>query len=183
MKKMMLLLVLAHLAQAATAATPAELKPFVEPGSQLVSVDAADLNGDGTKDYVPILRRNDDQGTRPLLIVLREKSGALRLVKRNDQIVGCLSCGGMMGDPFQSLEVGDKRFTVSNAGGSIDRWANSFEFRYSRRDDTWQLVRAEVTETYAPEPDSFKAHIYRPPKDFGKIDIADFDPDNYLKAR
>jgi hypothetical protein len=50
MKKMMLLLVLAHLAQAATAATPAELKPFVEPGSQLVSVDAADLNGDGTKD-------------------------------------------------------------------------------------------------------------------------------------
>lgn len=168
---------------AAAAAPPAELNRFVERGAQLASVDAADLNGDGTQDYVVVLQRKDEKGTRPLLIIVREKTGALRLAKRNDQIVGCASCGGMMGDPFQSLEVRDKGFTVSNAGGSVDRWANSFEFRYSRRDNSWQLVRAEVTSTYAPEPDSMRTEVYRPPKDFGKIDIADFDPYDYLKAR
>ena len=88
------------------------------------------------------------------------------------------------GDPFQSLEVKEKEFTVSNAGGSVDRWPNSFTFAYSRRDRTWQLVRAEASTYYAPVADaSEKTNVYMTPKDFGKIDVADFDPDNYLKAR
>jgi hypothetical protein len=63
-------------------------------------------------------------------------------------------------------------------------WSNSFTFAYSRRDKTWQLVRAEVSFYYAPDADSTeKSNIYLPPKDFGKIDIADFDPDRYLKVR
>jgi hypothetical protein len=187
MKKTLLLFMMAHYACTAMAApvqSPRELDAFVEPGTKLLSFHSADLNGDGAKDYVVVLQHNDEAGTRPLLILGRDTVGALKLLKRNEQIVGCATCGGSMGDPFQSVEVREKGFTVSNAGGSIDRWSNSFTFAYSRRDKTWQLVRAEVSSYYAPDADSTeKSNIYLPPKDFGKIDIADFDPDRYLKVR
>ena len=186
MKRALLVLFLAPLAWGAAAAAgvpPPELKPFIEPGSRLASFGAADMNGDGTQDYVVVLQRDDEDGTRPLLIIGREKSGALRLLKRNDRIVGCESCGGMMGDPFQELVVKNKGFSVSNAGGSRLRWTNSFEFKYSRRDRTWQLVRAEEDTFDAPDPDTtWKSKVYLPPRDFGKIDIADFDPAHYLKT-
>lgn len=166
---------------ACTVDVPAELNPFIVSGSKLLQFAAADLNGDGTQDYVVVLQGNDETGSRPLLIVTRDKSGMLTLSKRNDNIVGCESCGGVMGDPFQSLEVQGNGFTVSNAGGSIDRWANTFEFKYSRRDRTWQLTRAEAVSYSAPDPDgTLKTNVYRPPKDFGKIDISKFNPDEYL---
>jgi hypothetical protein len=181
----LVLLVAFHMvgATAAPAAPPAELMRFVEPGTELVSFYAADLNGDGTEDYLVVLQRQDTEGTRPLLVIGREKTGALRLLKRNEVLVGCASCGGMMGDPLQAIEVKDQGFTVANAGGSIDRWSNSFTFAWSRADKTWQLVRAEASSFSAPEPDeTFRQDVYLPPRDFGKIDLADFDPDSYLDA-
>jgi hypothetical protein len=187
MRKTSFLLFIVHhscACMAAAAEMPAELGRFVERGARLLTFGSADLNADGTRDYVVVLQRDDETGSRPLLIVGREKNGALKLLKRNDIIVECETCGGSMGDPFQSLEVRDKGFIVSNAGGSIDRWSNSFEFKYSHRDKTWQLVRAEVTSYSAPDAGATeKTDVYLPPRDFGKIDISDFDPDGYLKAR
>ncbi len=89
-----------------------------------------------------------------------------------------------MGDPFQELTVEGRGFTVANAGGSRERWANSFTFAYSRRDKTWQLVRAQVDTYDATDPDtSWETQVHVPPRDYGKIDIADFDPGRYLKKR
>ncbi len=34
---------------------------------------------------------------------------------------------------------------------------------------------------HTSEPDKTEIDIQTPPKHFGKIDIADFDPENYLK--
>ncbi|MBI3230188.1 MAG: hypothetical protein HYZ45_08460, partial [Burkholderiales bacterium] len=53
-------------------------------------------------------------------------------------------------------------------------------FNYSRRDNTWQLVRAEESTFNAADPDkTMKQKTYTPPKHYGKIDIVDFDPQNY----
>jgi len=30
--------------------------------------------------------------------------------------------------------------------------------------------------------DKVETHVYTPPKDYGKIDIADFDPENYKSS-
>jgi hypothetical protein len=183
MKPARLLLFTALHAGAALAAAedpPADIMRFVEPGTELLSVHAADLNGDGTQDYLLVLQRGDTQRTRPLLIIGREKNGGLKLLKRNEQVVACGECGGMMGDPLQSLALTGQGFTVETAGGSIDRWANSFTFAYSSKDKTWNLARAQVSTYSAPDPDSFVKKVYLPPRDFGKIDIARFDPDQYL---
>jgi hypothetical protein len=85
----------------------------------------------------------------------------------------------MMGDPFQGVEVGPKTFTVSHYGGRAWGWSVDYTFNYSRRDNTWQLVRVEESSFHAFEPDKIKRAVYVPPKHYGKIDIADFDPDNW----
>ncbi len=84
-----------------------------------------------------------------------------------------------MGDPFQGIEAGPKTFTVSHYGGSAWRWSIAYKFNYSRKDNTWQLVKVEEGRYHTSDPDAGKSKTYTPPKSFGKIDIADFDPDNW----
>ena len=168
----------------ATSALPAELRPFVLPGTKAIAVERGDLNGDGRLDVVLVLERqkaragDDDieQGQRPILILVRRADGSLALAARNDAAAYCSTCGGAIGDPFMGVKVGTKTFTVSNYGGSAWRWSADYRFDYSRRDDTWQLVRVTESSFHASDPDKAKTKVRRPPKDFGKIGFAEFDP-------
>ncbi len=161
---------------------PAEVQKFVEKGASAIALETADLNGDGTKDYILVTEKSKPQPTdddvddeRSLLILMRGKAGKLTLAKRNEKVVYCRSCGGAFGDPFAGIEVKSRQFTVNNYGGSAWRWSESYEFNYSRRDKTWQLVKTVSESFNALAPDKVKTKI-RTPKNFGKIDIADFDP-------
>ncbi len=171
-----------------------EVKPFIEEGTRLLKIASADLNGDGTPDYILVLEKEKEKpedpdiekGQRPLLILARDATGALKLVKRNDKIVSCSTCdGGVKGDPFDGVKMGTKTFTVRNSGvrgmGTWGWWTE-YKFNYSRIDNTWQLVRSEEGEEQEVGPAPARRHVeaYAPPKDYGKIDIADFDPQNYL---
>ena len=166
---------------------PSDLKPLITPGSKLLAYESADLNRDGLKDYVFILEKqktaeNPDEievGQRPLKIALRLRDGSLREVKVNERMVFCSTCGGVYGDPFNGLEAKDGSFSVSHYGGSGWRWGNTFQFNYSRIDQTWQLVMVEEFSFHGADPNTMKKKRYRPPKDYGKIDIADFDPENF----
>ena len=166
---------------------PPEVRPFVEQGTRPLSLDGADLNGDGHQDFVLVLETQKagpsdpdiEERQRPLLILVRQAGRDLKEVKRNDRIVYCSTCGGMMGDPFQGVEAGPKTFTVSHYGGSAWRWSVDYKFNYSRRDNTWQLVRVEETSFHASDPDKVEEAVSTPPEHYGKIDIADFDPENW----
>ena len=169
---------------------PAEVRPFVEAGTKAIAVEAADLNGDGRGDFVLVLEKanpakdeNDfPVGERPLLILLRGADGKLSEAARNERVVMCSKCGGVWGDPFEGVEAGRNTFTVNHYGGSNWRWKNTYKFNYSRIDKTWQLVRAEELSYHTSDPDKMERHVYTPPRDFGKIDIADFDPEKYKKS-
>jgi hypothetical protein len=169
---------------------PVELRPFVEAGTKAIFVGSADLNGDGRSDYLLVLekqkqRESDpdiEEAQRPLLIVIRQADGRLKLQKRSDRVVYCSRCGGMMGDPLDGVEVGPGSFAVSHYGGSAWRWSNRYQFAYSRRDDTWQLVRVDESAFHAGDPDHMtKKKVLVPPRHYGKIDIADFDPEHFLR--
>jgi len=167
---------------------PADLRPFITANTKLLAFVSADLNGDDKADYVFILEKQKknatdedmEQGQRPLHIAIRQADGKLKLTKTNDKIVLCSTCGGMMGDPFADLKAGKKSFTVSHYGGSAWRWANEYQFNYSRKDDTWQLVKAKESSFHASEPDKAEVSIFTPPKHYGKIDIADFNPEKFM---
>lgn len=167
---------------------PPEVQPFVLQGTRVLALESADLKGDGRRDYVLVLERQKakpdgpdiESGQRPLLILARDGSGALKAVKRNDRIVLCATCGGMMGDPFAGIKAGPKTFSVLHYGGSAWRWSTEFKFNYSRIDDTWQLVRAEENEFHAADPEhTTKTKVFKPPRDYGKVDVGDFDPEHY----
>lgn len=170
-------------AHAAPSETPVELVPLIPAHTELYFHDYADLNGDGRKDALLVVEsstgKEDDVGQRTLLIAIRQADGKLKIVKRNDKVVYCRSCGGTMGDPLAGIEVKARTITVEHYGGSGWRWGNSISFAYSRRDDTWQLVRVEEYSFHFSQPDNVKSRSYEPPRDFGKIDIADFDPDKF----
>ena len=176
-------------AQDDTLKIPEEVKPFVEAGTKAIAVEAADLNGDGRGDFVLVLERlnpavdKDDfpVNQRPLLILLRGEGGRLAAAKRNERLVMCSKCGGVFGDPFEGVEAGRNTFTVNFYGGSNWRWKYAYRFNYSRVDQTWQLVRSEEIHYHTSDPDKMKTRVFTPPRDYGKIDLADFDPENYKR--
>jgi len=183
------LLCVSALAQEDDLKVPVEVKPFIEKGYVANALEAADLNGDGTKDYVLVVNkpRNDkaqydDIGDEPrqTLILVRDSAGKLTLAARNDSVAFCRRCGGVFGDPFAGLTVKPGRFTVMNYGGSNDRWSDEYTFAYSKRDRTWQLVRVEESTFRATDPNrTMRTFIRTPPKDFGLINFNEFEPEKY----
>ena len=172
----------------AAAALPPELQQFVLPGTKAIAVERADLNGDGRIDVVLVLekqkaRPEDDEieeGQRPIMILVRRADGTLAGAARNDAAAHCSTCGGAMGDPFVGIQVGRRTFTVSNYGGSGWRWSADYRFDYSRRDHAWHLVQVTESSFHASDPNRAKTQVRRPPKDFGKIGFAEFDPQKFL---
>lgn len=169
-------------------ALPAEVAPFVEAGSIPIALEKADLDRDGRSDWLLVLEyarpridhRNgfEEEGPRALLLLRRRVDGRLVMAARNDHVVYCRGCGGMMGDPFQGLEAAAGRFTVTNAGGSRYRWSRAFSFAWSRRDSAWQLLRVEDGSFDIHDPQQReKRSVRRPPKDYGKIDFKAYVPE------
>jgi len=172
----------------APVAVPAEVAGFVEAGSIPIALEKADLDRDGRPDWLLVLEyaqaridprdRYEEEGPRALLLLRRAPDGRLVMAARNDRVVFCRGCGGMMGDPFQGLEAGPGRFTVTNAGGSRYRWSRAYTFAWSRSDAAWQLVRVEDGSLDIHDPQQReKRRVRRPPKDYGKIDFKAYQPD------
>lgn len=167
---------------------PAALKKLVSQQESMLTFESADLNGDGLEDFIFVVearpagtkKDEEDEGKRTLKIALRHPDNSVKVVKTNDSVVYCAQCGGVFGDPFEALEASTKGFTVRHYGGSNWRWANTYTFGYSRKDATWQLVEATELSFHTSDPNKQKSKTYRPPKHFGKIDIADFNPEKFV---
>jgi hypothetical protein len=172
--------ILAALLLAAAVDGTADVEPFVEKNTTILAVERGDLNRDSREDAVLVLDPEDPDQPRPLLLLLRGTDGTLKLAKRSDKAVGCRQCGGIMGDPFQSVTIGKGRFTIEHYGGSSWRWSSSTTFAWSRRYQSWQLVRVEKASFHASDPSSEEKSVHTPPRDFGLIDLSEFDPENYL---
>ena len=163
---------------------PAEIKPFVVAGMKAGAYAKADLNGDGTLDYILVLEQSitvdSEMNTRPALIIVRDARGKLSVAARNRLAIFCRGCIGGTNDPFVGIEIGRRGFTITNRGGARDSWVGNYEFSYSRREKTWQLSRVVEANYEAGNPKPVWKKAFTPPKYFGKINFADFDPEDYL---
>jgi hypothetical protein len=165
---------------------PPELQAFVERGTRPIDIASADLDGNGTKDFVLVLEdspeclEETDQATRILLVISRQRDGRLILARRGTHAVGDTWCGGGMGDCFQGVTAAKQQFEISDYGGSGLRWNTTATFRYSRRDKTWQLIKVEQSCFPVSRPSEDHVRIYRPPRDFTKIDIEGFRDGEFL---
>ena len=166
---------------------PDEVKPFVEAGMKAIAYAKSDLNGDGTLDYIVVLETikepqeviSADTTERPTLIIVRDKNKKLSLAARNERVVFCRTCAGGMGDPFDDITIERGGFSITNRGGNRERWIGIYEFKYSRRDNNWQLARVVDMNYDSGNPNPVYKKTYTSPKYFGKINFADFDPENF----
>lgn len=175
------------LALLAALSVPPEVKRFVPEDRRVIDLAKADLDRDGRDDYILALDRieNEDEPDRfageprEVRILTRQPNGKLKLAGRGPKAIFCRGCGGVMGDPLFGFATERGRFTIRHMGGAGWRWTADFTFAWSRRDQTWQLVRVEKTEFHAGEPEKVKKTVQTPPKDFGKIDLREFDAERW----
>jgi hypothetical protein len=141
-------------AQPTSKLPPAELLPLIPTGTEYLAHAVGDLNGDSRQDYVLVVeKQTPDELQRLLLVIIRQPDGSLVSRKDNGRIVLCGKCGGIFGDPFVGVTASRKTFTVHHYGGSAWRWGSEYQFNYSSRDDTWQLVRVKNFSFHALDPE------------------------------
>lgn len=162
---------------------PNELLEFVPKDYAVLDTVSGDLNLDELKDYILVLRKNGEDTlsdvsnhpeSRPLLMVIRNEDKKLQLVRRNNNTVYCIDCGGVMGDPFIGVTIESGYFSVHHYGGSAWRWTRDITYQYSRKDNEWFLHKDSHTSFHATEPEEVERTI-KTTKDFGRVKFEDFD--------
>jgi hypothetical protein len=164
-----------------------ELLPFIPDGYSILQFAKGDANLDSIEDVVLVLKHNgedtliniaDSLADRPLLILVRDIDSSLHLAARNDHVVDCVNCGGVMGDAFQSVEVEDGLIAVSHEGGGARyRWGTIDEFKYSLKEKNW-FLNSELRREYDTSEHEKEESQLKSKKAFGKVRFEDFGSEN-----
>jgi len=135
---------------------------FVPKGWRLMEKAVGDLNGDGRADAA-VVAAHDAEGSGPedvweeprlLVITLGEESGGLRLSAASDAVVLCRGCGGVFGDPFESVEIERGTVVVRHYSGSRDRWG--FTDRFRLQGGRWTHIGATERYTDTLDPSYYE---------------------------
>jgi hypothetical protein len=166
---------------------PAELKPFVRSGYEVLDWATEDLNGDKRKDYVLILKKigEDTVGVesdvweihRPLLLLTRKADGNLLLTTENNEVVYCRHCGGAMGDPYDGLTLGAEMIKLDFYGGSNWRWTETIVFRYDPAKKDWFLEQDNLSSFQAMDMDNTVSSATINRVETGDIRLKNYSPE------
>ena len=142
------------------------LSSFIPAGWSILDTAKGDLNQDGIKDYIMILKNNkeadDDTSTmaRPLLILQGQKGGKLILIAKNDHVVLCYHCGGVFGDPYDGIVVKNSFFSIQHYGGASEKWTRIITFKYDPKTKTYVLHK-DGGDSFSPfEPEKKESFFY-----------------------
>ena len=125
-------------------ATGPHLASFIPAGYGILTAGKAtgDLNRDGRPDVALVLRPLAEDSTkdqidslppRLLLVLLRTPAG-YRRAAQSAQLIRCKGCGGVWGDPFESVAIERGVLTVFHYGGSSAHWNVTTKFRFQQGD-------------------------------------------------
>ncbi len=160
-----------------------QLAQYIPEGYLLLDSASGDLNRDQYTDMILVLKKPDEEKTsdvsehptlRPLLLLIGQPSHTYKVVARNDKVVECVDCGGMMGDPFQRVVIKKGYFSIEHYGGSAWRWSATTTFKYSPVVSDWHLYKQGYESFHASEPEKVKTTI-ETAKDFGKVLFSEYD--------
>jgi hypothetical protein len=149
------------------------IKQFIPPQFTILDSASGDLNKDGIKDLVLILKDtlmekfNSDM-IRPLMLLQGNKEGLFTLLGRNDSIVLCFGCGGVFGDPYQGITIRNGYFSIEHFGGSSWRWTRIITFRYVKKVKGFYLHRDAGQSWQTFDLDKTTENLYNK-TDFGRL--------------
>jgi hypothetical protein len=158
------------------------LNTFLPEGHRVLDFEYGDLNKDEHKKDVILIaqdyaaERAEDGGdvNRPLIILTRTPDGKLKKEGRNDEVVLCFDCGGMMGDPYQDIAIKNGYFSIEHFGGSSIRWTEIITFRYNPKKKDWYLHKKGGETFNAANPDEVIESSVSTTKDFGEVKFKDY---------
>ncbi|HMK27078.1 MAG TPA: hypothetical protein VK483_13695 [Chitinophagaceae bacterium] len=180
------LLLLSLISNAQNDTVSAEAKSFIPKGYEPLDYITGDLNGDKKPDAILVLKQPGEgrrfeedslnqQDTvenrefpRPFIILIRQESGKLKQVLRNDSVILCAECGGVFGDPYFGTSIENNGFSIYFYGGSSWRWASNYSFKWKPAKKNWYLVKEYQTAFHMTDPN-------HPTKDatIGETEIGD----------
>ena len=157
------------------------LNSFVAKDFTILDSASGDLNKDGFRDVVLILKNsfeeNNGDTTRPLLILHGNKTKTYTLAAKNEHAVLCQGCGGVFGDPYENVVIKNNYFSVEHYGGSNWRWTRIITFKYDVKKKQYVLHKDAGDSYYTSDPDKTTFQVHRK-QDFGILPFVKY---NYNK--
>ncbi len=157
------------------------LHSFVPKGFLVLDYAYGDLNKDNFNNDVILIAHDaeaeknmEENIDRPLFILTRNKDNTLKNQGRNDKIVLCYDCGGVMGDPYQDIAIKNGYFSIEHYGGSSWRWTEIITFKYNEEEKNWFLHKKGGESFHTAEPENSKETV-KTVKDFGKISFQNYN--------
>lgn len=160
-----------------------QVKAYVPAGYELTAWASGDLNRDAFEDAVLIATKlgesevadgDDELEPRPLLLLLGQADGSLKLAARNDHVALCDMCGGVFGDPLEGIAIKNGYFSIEHYGGSSWRWTRIITFKYDSEKENWFLHKDGGDSFHSGAPEEVETNI-RTVKDFGVVPFEQFD--------
>ncbi len=132
----------------------ASYSAFIPAHYTLLSSAEGDLNDDSISDAALVLKSEsedadesetstDDYPPRLLVVLAGQKAGGYTQIVSSERAVLCKQCGGVFGDPFESITIdkgGD--LEINHYGGSRDRWGYTHVFEW--KNSNLYLVSQDV---------------------------------------
>ena len=136
-------------------------KDYESQGWRVIGQASGDLNRDGREDIALVIEAPDgltepanacsadddysDAPVRRLVIAFAEPDGGYRRAADEPRVVLRADEGGVMGDPFEEVSIGNGSVVLDFYGGSRWRWALTLRFRHD--DGDWRMTGMTDTQT------------------------------------
>ena len=159
--------------------------PLIPEGYEILATDTLTI---GTETFVINALKSSEEDeessgfntelNRPLTILKGSREKGFGLLARNDSVILCKACGGIMGDPWDGLYTEENSFTVNHAGGSSSRWSRNVKFQYNTATKNWVMVSDRGASYSSLDPENtFEMTIYTPGDSLGLVPFESFKTD------
>ncbi|RQM70062.1 hypothetical protein [Aeromonas enteropelogenes] len=120
-----------------------------EPGqehitSKVIGEAMGDLDKDGIDEKVIVLDTGLDGeiGTQRTLLIYKKKQDKWALWHSSQGPILDSAHGGMMGDPFISIDIQRGAIVIDHFGGSRHKWSYTHRYRFNNK--AWYLIGATI---------------------------------------
>jgi hypothetical protein len=111
------------------------IQSFVPEGWAIFHQTFGDLNKDSIDDVAVIIENTSGQASeseksRALLILFKNKTHQYTMACQAGNVILGKDDGGLLGDPFQSMEIKRNVLRVDFSGGSSMKWSTTHRYRF-----------------------------------------------------
>src|SRR5688500_16038747 len=113
-----------------------EQERVIPKGYLLLEEKTGDLDKDGISEKVMVYNTTDstEDGIGREIFILKKAGEQWNVWKRSTNAILRSSEGGMMGDPFQGIEIKNGLLIISLAGGSSWKWSHEDKYRFQNNE-------------------------------------------------